>query len=521
MSKSSKKSTKTVARPFQVMCTDIYLLWILVIFPLYYAEGYFHLPEKKSIFWYTSTLVYVGVTLFGVIITAFSMREYWSFENFKKNISMTDVFMFGFLISNLIALVLSDDRANSWTGASSRYYGARILILVCISYFLISRYAWINKVFINAFLIAGNGVCLLATFDYFGMDVLGINQQMQKWDWLIFISTMGNANTCASYVCITLAGVIVYFCIVEGTKSKIFAGVSIVNCATTLITARSDSPFIGIGALIIIMGILAFMKKIDLKSYVFMLGLLDMGIILLTIFRKVFRSHLILESFDTGLQRVLLDQQGLLIIVFVILIAVYIALVYTEKKAIKLNKNVAMTLGIGTILAVVVFGVYLIFKLELLDVFRQSLGQRNGNSVGSRLYTYQRTIEGYGKLPIINKLFGCGQASMTGFLYQYFSEELSAAGISINSAHNNILDYLIMVGLFGIICYLGILVSVIKRTISSWKKNKLILVLGLIIVAYFLQGLFNIDQTNTTTIFWTIVACCEAVYRQETMKRES
>lgn len=521
MSKSSKKSTKAVARPFQVMCTDIYLLWILVIFPLYYADGYFHLPEKKSIFWYTSTLVYVGVTLFGVLITAFSMREYWSFENFKKNISMTDVFMFGFLISNLIALVLSNDRTNSWTGASSRYYGARILILVCISYFLISRYAWMNKVFMNTFLIAGNGVCLLATFDYFGMDVLGINQQMQQWDWLIFISTMGNANTCASYVCMALAGAIVYFCIAEGTKSKIFAGVSIVNCAVTLITARSDSPFLGIGALIIIMGILAFMKKIDLKNYVFMLGLLDMGIIILTIIRKIFRSHLILESFDTGLQRALLDQQPLLMIVFVILIAVYIALVYIEKKAIKINKNVGMTLGIGIILVIVVFGAYLIFKLELIDIFRQSMEQRNGNSVGSRLYTYQRTIEGYGKLPIINKLFGCGQASMTGFLYQYFSEELSAAGISINSAHNNILDYLIMVGLFGLICYLGILVSVIKHTISSWKKNKLILVFGLIIVAYFLQGLFNIDQTNTTTIFWIIVACCEAMYRQETMKKES
>ena len=221
MSKSNKKNTKTAARPFQVMCTDLYLLWILIAFPLYYADGYFHLPENKSIFWCTSTLVYLGVTLFGVVITAFSMREYWSFENFKKNITMTDVFMFGFLISNLIALAISDDKMNSWTGQSSRYYGAKVLILVCLVYFMVSRYGWMNKVFINAFLIGGNGVCLLATFDYFGMDVLGINQQMQELDWLTFISTIGNCNTCASYVCMAVAGAMVYFCITDGRKSKI------------------------------------------------------------------------------------------------------------------------------------------------------------------------------------------------------------------------------------------------------------------------------------------------------------
>lgn len=521
MSKSNKKSTKTVARPFQVMCTDIYLLWILVIFPLYYADGYFHLPEKKSIFWYTSTLVYVGVTLFGVLITAFSMKEYWSFENFKKNISMTDVFMFGFLISNLIALVLSQDKTNSWTGASSRYYGARILILVCISYFLISRYAWVNKVFINAFLIAGNGVCLLATFDYFGMDILGINQQMRQWDWLIFISTMGNANTCASYVCMALTGAIVYFCVVEGRKSKILAGISIINCAAALITARSDSAFLGIGVLIIVLGVLSFLKKINLKEYVLMLGLVDLGLVVLFVFRKIFVKHLILESFDTGLQRALLNQPVLLVLIFVALMVVYIGLIYIEKKQIKISKNTGIVLVVCTVVGVVVLAAYMMYKMDILDIFRQSMEQRNGNSVGSRLYTYKRTLQGYGKLPIINKLFGCGQASMTSFLYRYFSEELSAAGISINSAHNNILDYLIMVGLFGVVCYLGILVSVVKNTIRSWKNSKMILVFGLIVVSYFVQGLFNIDQTNTTTIFWIIVACCEAMYRQETMKKES
>ena len=122
-------------RPYTVMCTDIYLLIMLVVFPLYYADGYFHLPERKAEFYSIATLIYIIVTLLGVAITAFAMKEQWGWEAFKKNITGTDICMFGFLVSNLIALMMSNDVANSWSGQSSRYYGAKVLILVCVSYF--------------------------------------------------------------------------------------------------------------------------------------------------------------------------------------------------------------------------------------------------------------------------------------------------------------------------------------------------------------------------------------------------
>lgn len=518
MSKSNKKSTKTAARPFQVMCTDLYLLWILIAFPLYYADGYFHLPENKSIFWCTSTLVYLGVTLFGVVITALSMREYWSFENFKKNITMTDVFMFGFLICNLIALAISDDKMNSWTGQSSRYYGAKVLILVCLVYFMVSRYGWMNKVFINAFLIGGNGVCLLATFDYFGMDVLGINQQMQQWDWLIFISTMGNANTCASYVCMAVVGAMVYFCVAEEKKSKIFSGISIVNCGVALITARSDSAFLGAAVIILVLGTLVFAKKIELKNYILTISLLDIGFLILFLLRKKFVDHLILESFDSGLQRTL-NQPMLLSMLLALLMIAYGVAVHIEKKEIKIKKNMRIMLTVSALLGIILLGTFMFSKLDILNIFIQSIGQRNGVVVGSRQYTYERVIQAYGKLPLKNKLFGCGQATMSSVLYQYFGEELSAAGISINSAHNNILDYLIIIGFCGVVCYLGTIIFAVKHVYSAIKENKKALVFGLIVVAYFAQGIFNIDQTTTTTVFWLMIACCEAMYRETIVKK--
>lgn len=516
---SNKNVNKNTLRPYTVMCTDIYLLWILIVFPLYYADGYFHLPEKKATFWVTSTLIYVIVCLLGAVVTAFSMKENWSMENFKKNITMTDIFMFGFLISNLIALAMSNNVQESWMATGGRYYGARVLLLVCVVYFFVSRYAWLNQVFIIAFLIGGNGVCLLATFDYFGMDALGINQQMYWTDRLIFISTMGNANTCASYVSMALACAICYFGVAKNIKAKVFAGLSIINCSMALITARSDSTFLGIAAILAVLGILAVVKKVEWRNYILTLALVDAGILILFLLRKNFEKYLVLESFDSGLPKAL-NQPGMLFLILTVLMVIYIIVYIIEKKAIKFKNNVKYIIwsavGFGTILAVIL----LINKLNVIEMFKSGMGTGENLVVASRGYIYQKTISSFVQMPVINQIFGCGQSSIRQVLATYFGGELSAAGLSINSAHNNILDYLIITGIFGVICYLGAIFGAVKHGFRAFKENQFAIVFVGCVIAYFAQGLFNIEQTNTTTIFWLMLAFCEATYRKSVMKKE-
>lgn len=516
MSKSSKKNVpkkNSSVRPYTVMCTDLYLLWILLVYPLYYADGYFHLPERKATFWCTSTLVYIGVTLLGVIITYVSTRDEWSLERIKKNISMTDIFMFGFLISNLIAFALSEDKTNAWTGATGRYYGAKVLILVCISYFLISRYAWVNKVFIWAFLIGGNGVCLLATFDYFGMDVLGINQQMQASDWLVFISTMGNANTCASYVTMAVAGAICYFCVAEDMKSKIFAGISVVSCSMALITARSDSAFVGIGAILIVLGIMVIIRVVKIKDCICGAIFVDLGLIVLLEIRDLFEGHLLDAGADDGVANLCISNKTILFIGLTILVFIYFLTRYVEGREVcmnKINKKIMMGIIASSVL---VIGIGIIWKLQIIQLFKESIGAIDGFNVGSRIYIYKITIESFIQSPFQQKILGWGQASIGGVLGRYFGEELYRWGMSINSAHNGILDYLISVGVLGVICYLGIICSIIKKGFRVIKNNFHGIVFFGIIISYFVQSCFNIEQTNTTPVFWLMIAMLETMHR--------
>ncbi len=508
--KNKSKNMNTI-RPYTVMCTDIYLLWIFMVFPLYFADGYFHLPEKKAAFWSISTLVYLGVMLLGMIITFVSTRSEWDWERVKKNISITDIFMFGFLVSNLISFALSTDKSNAWTGAGARYYGAKVLILVCLVYFLVSRYAWLNQIFVWIFLIGGNLVCLLATFDYFGLDVLGINKQMQASDWLMFISTMGNANTCASYVTMAVAGSICYFCVAKDMKSKVFAGISIVNCSAALIAARSESAFVGIAVIGIVLLCLMFSKKLNMKSIILVAMLVSASMVGLTICKGIYP-----EAFacDMGIPWLLMNSQGILVSVFIFLVLAYVTAIYMERKKIKFPKNV-MKFGWITGAVILVVGIVVVLsKINLLEMFKSSMGLSEGALAGNRAYIYSRTIRSYGQAPLLNKIFGFGQASVSTLLNQSFGEELSSMGIYINSAHNNILDYLVIGGLLGAVCYLGAVLSVIKKGLKLVKENPEVLVFAGCVIAYFAQGLFNIEQSNTTTIFWALLACVEAMYRQ-------
>lgn len=515
---NSKNTEKNAVRPYTVMCTDMYLLWILIVFPLYYADGYFHLPEKKAMFWTVSTLVYVIVCLVGVVITAFSMRENWSMENFKKNITMTDVFMFGFLISNLIALAISDDPMGSWVGQNARYYGARVLILVCVVYFLVSRYAWINQVFIVAFLIGGNGVCLLATFDYFGMDVLGINKQMQPEDWFMFISTMGNANTCASYVCMTLVAAMAYFCVAKNVKAKIMIGITIANCTAALVSARSESAFVGIGVVIILLFVCVFNRKVNVKDFILMLQAMDIGLIVLFIIRNLNEQKIIFAPYDGWIaQR--LNNYILLFGSLSLLCVTYLLLCILNRKQINIKKRIKTIICITIIVGMIGTGLMILQKINIFNVFMEGMG--NKSIAGSRTYIYTKTLQAYSQMPIKNKIFGNGQASMINVMNRYFGDELAQAGISINSAHNHVLDYLTIIGLFGVVCYIGVFINIIKHTFQSLIENKLALVFGSIVIAYFAQGLFNIEQTNTTTVFWLMIACCEALYRQNIKKKDT
>lgn len=240
-----------------------------------------------------------------------------------------------------------------------------------------------------------------------------------------------------------------------------------------------------------------------------------MGFLILFLLRKKFEEHLILESFDTGLPRAL-NQPILLTILFIILIVFFVLLFIIETKNIKIQKNIKrvslIVVGIIAIVGVTI----LIQKIGISQVFKGGMG--GSDVTGSRSYTYRIVVQAYGELPLKYKIFGNGQASITSILYRYFGEELSAAGISINSAHDHILDYLIIIGLFGVVCYLGTLVTGIKHCLKIILEHKYVLVFAGVVIAYFAQGIFNIEQTNTTTIFWIMIACCEAMYRKVALK---
>ena len=62
--------------------------------------------------------------------------------------------------------------------------------------------------------------------------------------------------------------------------------------------------------------------------------------------------------------------------------------------------------------------------------------------------------------------------------------------------------------------YIALIVSVVTRSFRRAGKSKLALALGMAVLCYAAQGIFNITQTMTTPVFFTLLALAEACCRE-------
>ena len=116
---------------------------------------------------------------------------------------------------------------------------------------------------------------------------------------------------------------------------------------------------------------------------------------------------------------------------------------------------------------------------------------------------------------MFQRFFGYGPDTYLVVSERTFYEEMvTKYGEVYDSAHNEYINYLICEGLVGLICYLGIFISGIKKGINNLVKNPYILAPIMAVIAYMIQAVVNIAIPITTPIFFTFMYMCVAEHFQ-------
>jgi O-antigen ligase len=74
-----------------------------------------------------------------------------------------------------------------------------------------------------------------------------------------------------------------------------------------------------------------------------------------------------------------------------------------------------------------------------------------------------------------------------------------------DNAHNEVLQYLVTLGLFGALSYIALAVSAVWYMCRYGEKNLHTYIPAFVVCGYFAQGLVNLNQPITTPLFFVFL----------------
>lgn len=511
---------------------NYFLVLIFTVFPLFASDAFFNIRHDKYYFFLALSGVVIIAEIVMIYVAYFGDKKDSSPEMAVDNanitkFSFTDWAMLAFLAVCVISTVFSKHTEDSLFGSLTGRNNGLILIVFYVGiYFVITRcYYYMEYVFV-ALAVGSAVVYLLSVLNFCYIDPLGMYTRLDAKTIEDFTSTIGNKNLMSSFICVMLPVVVTMS---VHTKKAMFRIIYLVSSALgfmALMTADSDSGILGVGVYLVVMLIWYSRKISTLKRYFLCLTVMLAS-------AKILRFFTIILAQLFGCKTKEIDQfQKLFVESNTCFILIGIAAVITgvlylidiKKPNFTLSKAVPIVLGslfavaVISILSAVVYFSCIDTKTKLdgfLSILRfdESWGTHRG-------FMWIKSFDIFGDASIFQKLFGTGPDTFYYAFAPYFTDLMKYGDSSTNAAHNEYLNYLITIGVSGLVAYLSVVGGTIVRAIKRSFSNPLSIVCVSAVICYSVQAVVNITQPITTPLFILFVALTEAVSRSNTGQNE-
>lgn len=501
-----------------------YAMIMFLIYPLYYQNYYYDIVTCRFYLF----VIMTGITVLLCMAAYFMEGGGKDSAGRKEIISGADWIVLGLWGINLISALLSDHMQTAIVGTPGRSSGLITITCYVAVYFMITRF-YTSSVWTFRFLfLASIGASVIGSLHFLDIDFLGFYDGLGAGEKAMYLSTMGHANVVASFYGMVLPAAMVFYVNSETWREKIFYGGTLILSATGLFATGCESGAIITGAMFLA-GFAAI--RDDRKIYrIFMISLpaLSLCKILLLINERK-RQPRTLETFQK-----ILSGHTIFIMVFLILL-ILSALTFqwcricrgrVRKTGIGVHRPYIRGILVSAVLFIGIFaGIILFFstagkniplgRMENMLRFNERFGSYRG-------YIWKLVVTEYGKLPLINKLFGVGCDTLQPFLMEFHANEMYVTtGAYYDNAHNEFLQYLITTGILGLLCYISLLFIKLRQGIRYMIRENSVITAAAVfgVLGYLLQSLVDINQCVTTPLFVLMVSMlgCGETKRERTV----
>ncbi|MCM1288975.1 MAG: O-antigen ligase family protein [Clostridium sp.] len=495
--KKNIKKTEYDINSFTDIVKFIYITIIFSAYLLVMHNKYFDITKTRYLFFVAVSILFIIYYLIAEMIARFLKDEKLGAGNIKKTDFQSPVtWMQLFLICNIISYICSSQRGKSFYGEDGRYMGFYMYFVICIVTIFLSkglkRYEWLYLLFLVTTFFS----YIVAIAQHMGKDFMHYRDGVSKKQFNIFMSTFGNINIYASFIVISLAVAISMFVFSKKMVYHIFAGIIVVLGGMSMMIANSDSVYMGIFAATVILSALAIRDGYVCKMLMCISGLAIGNLIL------AFINRYIVKEYDKreGIARLFDNTRNALILTGAALLVLLLA-VFMRKRTENINKKCA------ALLFLIVVGAGLIAFVIAGNVRGLSVFDFNYKWGTYRGYIWTKCVGLFNEAPLIRKLFGYGQETIRMLTVSNFHDEmLEITGRVYDNAHNELLQYLLTIGFFGVVSYVGMVASSFIYILKNKKRNIITYVSLSVILGYFVQGLINLNQPITTPLFFVFMA---------------
>lgn len=474
-----KENTERKNNIFLYICSLIYIAVAFIIFPLIIHNGLFDVSRTKYYFFITFSFIFVWICLVYTIIS----KSY----KIMFRLSVYNICLLSFLLINIISFVCSSYKNISLYGSSGRMFGLITIISICLSCFFISRLFVITEKHI--FIIC-TGSCLVAVIgilNFCGIDPFRIYTRMVSYQRDAFIGTIGHCNIYSSFFSLTFP--ICFIMSINSCKNRFFYFACTIINFMAMLSANSDSIYIS--SLVCFIAAFFYTDSKNKAAKMFC-----MMIILILVAKLYGIIYLI-----TGNNR-LVDSLTAFIMfnpfVYIVCGILGLALIFLMLYHGSHYKIIICTACIFA----AVSGIFFLYKFVNADMFH--FNDHWGNNRG---FIWKTCLSLFNRhYSTKDLLFGCGPDCIKPLIEKYYLSDIVFGRFeTFNNAHNELIQYLLVNGIFGVLSYIGILSSTICK-FNHNNKTPVTISLFAAMLCYFAQSLFNINQIMTTPLFFIIVA---------------
>lgn len=523
----------------------IFLFVFVVLYVFYAPEGYIQIATNKYRFFRKMVLITAGIMI-PLIILRYLLTP-WKKNNDKKEkelpVSLTDIFVMLFLIINCISFFLTEYKEEALWGTSGWYMGFAMMLAFIGIYFLASRF-YDRKIELFLPFMGVTAVVflwgLLNRFSVYPIDM--------QYDNVSFISCIGNINWfCGYWSVFFVIGIALYIVAQKRSLRVIAAAYSLLSLAMGAVEG-SDSAYLSMGVVFFFLFLVSFRKTEYMKRWLdecaFFCGVCQLlRVIALFGPEDPTQAKGVWAGLNLINPIIELMLGNLTLAALAVFILLRILLEREDKKFVKnretgesspetqwIQKIVWLKYtAIGlTVLAAVVYLALLIINTRTpgilgplskyrIFLFDGSWGSRRGSTWRDGLLIYQT-------LSLRERLFGVGQDCFS--IYGYSVPELAARfteewpSSRLTNAHNECITFLVDLGVFGMLSFIGIIFSSFKRLVEKAKEAPVCYMFAASLLSYFFHNQFSFSQVMNIPYIFLMLGLAENQMRSVDGKNE-